>query len=196
MTQPVAPDPGVRLVHLPPSCLRALLEGDLAGAGEVVGLELPAAYLDEGWLWRLRLEQLAADPRAHGWLVHAVATHQDVVVGHAGFHGPPDDQGMVEVSYTIVPDHRGRGHARSALAGLLQRAAASAAVRTVRASVSPDNAASLHLVRTAGFVQVGEQWDDQDGLELVFERPSAARPGPSAAGRHDPRSGGSGSGAA
>jgi RimJ/RimL family protein N-acetyltransferase len=35
--------------------------------------------------------------------------------------------------------------------------------------VSPDNAASLALVRRAGFVHVGEQEDDEDGLELVHE---------------------------
>jgi hypothetical protein len=29
----------------------------------------------------------------------------------------------------------------------------------------------LHIVRAAGFQQVGQQWDDEDGLELVFERP-------------------------
>ena len=34
----------------------------------------------------------------------------------------------------------------------------------------PEIAASLHIVRAANFVEVGEQWDDQDGLELVFER--------------------------
>jgi L-amino acid N-acyltransferase YncA len=48
------------------------------------------------------------------------------------------------------------------------RAAIEAGVHTVRAANSPDNAASLHVVRAAGFVEVGEQWDDEDGLELVF----------------------------
>jgi hypothetical protein len=27
------------------------------------------------------------------------------------------------------------------------------------------------MFHTLGFVQVGDQWDDEDGLELVFERP-------------------------
>ena len=42
--------------------------------------------------------------------------------------------------------------------------------RVVRASISPDNEASLATIAGFGFVQVGEQWDDQDGLELLFER--------------------------
>jgi ribosomal-protein-alanine N-acetyltransferase len=91
------------------------------------------------------------------------------VVGKAGFHGPPDEHGMVEVGYAIVPELRRRGYARAALEALLQRAGREPAVRVVRASVSPDNAASLGLIRQYGFVRVGEQWDDEDGLELVYE---------------------------
>jgi RimJ/RimL family protein N-acetyltransferase len=42
-------------------------------------------------------------------------------------------------------------------------------VRVLRASVSPDNTASLAIVHAAGLVKVGEEWDDEDGLELVLE---------------------------
>jgi RimJ/RimL family protein N-acetyltransferase len=42
-------------------------------------------------------------------------------------------------------------------------------VRTLRASVAPDNDASLRLIGKLGFVQVGEQWDPDDGLELVHD---------------------------
>jgi ribosomal-protein-alanine N-acetyltransferase len=56
------------------------------------------------------------------------------------------------------------------LAELLRRAARQEPrVRTVRASISPDNAASLATIAGFGFVRVGEQWDDEDGLELLFE---------------------------
>jgi ribosomal-protein-alanine N-acetyltransferase len=37
------------------------------------------------------------------------------------------------------------------------------------ASVAPDNQASLSAVRELGFVKTGKQWDEEDGLELVFE---------------------------
>ena len=40
----------------------------------------------------------------------------------------------------------------------------------VRASVSPENVASLALIRSYGFQHVGEQWDEKDGRELIFER--------------------------
>ena len=55
------------------------------------------------------------------------------------------------------------------LAELLRRAAAEPAVTTVRASISPGNTASLATIAGFGFVEVGEAWDDEDGLETVFE---------------------------
>ena len=39
----------------------------------------------------------------------------------------------------------------------------------LRATISPDNAASLGLIAQFRFVEVGEQWDDEDGLETIYE---------------------------
>jgi len=38
-----------------------------------------------------------------------------------------------------------------------------------RASIAPDNVASLAVIGTFGFRQVGVQMDDIDGLELQFD---------------------------
>ena len=43
------------------------------------------------------------------------------------------------------------------------------------ASVSPHNTPSLALIRVFGFRRVGEQIDEIDGLEWVFERLLPAR---------------------
>ena len=37
-----------------------------------------------------------------------------------------------------------------------------------RVSIRPDNIASYRLASQYGFVKVGEQWDDEDGLEIVY----------------------------
>jgi RimJ/RimL family protein N-acetyltransferase len=105
-----------------------------------------------------------------------VAEPEGVVVGHAGFHGPPDETGMVEVAYSVDPAYRRRGYARAMLRELLRRAAAEPSVRTVRATISPGNVASLATIAGFGFAEVGEQWDEQDGRELIFE--VAARTSP------------------
>jgi RimJ/RimL family protein N-acetyltransferase len=48
-------------------------------------------------------------------------------------------------------------------------AASHPAVRTLRATFTPDNAGSRAIIEGAGFVLVGEQIDEEDGLELIYE---------------------------
>lgn len=172
----------VRFVELDGRVLAALLAGDLTAA------EVPLTdyFLTDRarWVWRYRLDQIAADPENARWMARLAVVvgggavdggaggGGGVVVGHGGFHGPPDESGMVEIGYAIDPAFRRRGYARATLVELLRRSAAEPDVRTVRATISPDNAASLATIAGFGFVEVGEQWDDEDGLELIFERPA------------------------
>jgi RimJ/RimL family protein N-acetyltransferase len=160
------------LVPLNMQILRALLDRDLPKASALLGYAIPEWYLDEHWLWGIRLDDIAADPKAEPWTVRAVVAADGTVIGHAGFHGPPNEDGIVEIGYTIAPQYRRRGYGREAARQLINIAARTPEVRTVRASVSPENLPSLALVRSLDFRQVGEQWDEIDGLELVFERPA------------------------
>ena len=163
--------PNIRFVPLSPAALTALIEGDLAAAEAAAGHPLSDYLVSESWLWRIRRDQIAADPASAGWIAQAVvAEPEDVVVGHAGFHGPPDAEGSVEVAYSVDPAYRRRGYARAMLTALLARADADPAVRLVKASIRPDNAGSLATIAGFGFAKVGEQWDPEDGLEFVFER--------------------------
>jgi hypothetical protein len=42
-------------------------------------------------------------------------------------------------------------------------------VTTVRVTISPDNDASNALAAQYGFAETGEQWDEDDGLEIIYE---------------------------
>ncbi len=163
--------PQLTMELLEPAAMEALLDGDLAAASRICRLELPPFFLEEAWLWRIRVDQVRRSPEDGPWLVRVVVLKPSrVVVGHAGFHGPPDAAGAVEIAYTIVPEQRGNGYAHAVLAALVEEARTHPDVHLVRATISPDNGPSLAVIRRGGFVQVGEQWDDVDGLELVVEK--------------------------
>ncbi len=159
--------------------LQALADGDLASAEASAPVPL-SAYLagpECRRVWQLRAVQVVVDPRSADWITRVVwDPGRRLAVGRAGFHGPPDD-GMVEVGYSIDPAHRRRGYARAALRALLQRAADDLAVTTVRASIAPGNAASRELVLGEGFVEVGQQIDEEDGPEIVYEVAAGSRLG-------------------
>lgn len=164
--------PTVAILPLSAPTLHALAAGDLTAARTAAGLALPEVFVAEDWIgtWRFRSLQVREDPASAAWITGAVWDAAAArVVGKAGYHGPPDAAGMVEVGYAVVPELRRRGYARAALEVLLRRAAAEPEVRVVRASVRPDNVASLALIQQYGFVAVGEQDDEEDGLEIIHE---------------------------
>ncbi|WP_045747431.1 MULTISPECIES: GNAT family N-acetyltransferase [Actinoplanes] len=170
--------PSIRFVTLSPAALTALIAGDLPAAGAAAGHPLSRYLVDENWLWRVRLDDITRDPRAADWIARAAVAEPDgIVVGHGGFHGPPDDDGIVEVAYSVDPAHRRRGYARAMLAALLERADADPQVTAVRASIRPDNTGSRATIAGFGFKKIGEQWDPQDGLEDVYLRSSRTTSG-------------------
>ncbi len=159
-------------MQLTGAVFRALVNADLTAANAVSPVPLSAYFTDPEWrgVWRMRSEQVEADPASEAWVTGVIwDEQQQVAVGRAGYHGPPDPAGMVEIGYAVDPAYRRRGYARAALEALLQRAAREPQVKTVRVTISPDNLASRQLASQYGFVEVGEQWDDEDGLEIIYE---------------------------
>jgi [ribosomal protein S5]-alanine N-acetyltransferase len=159
----------LQLDVLPADVLHALAAG---GTGTPVLARIPL-YLRGpacAGLWRMRSRQVRDTPTDAPWTTRLMIDPQVAApVGVAGFHGAPDRAGMVEVGYRVDPALRRRGYARAALETLLSVAQRHPDVRVVRATISPDNTASRTLVDGYGFVETGEQWDEEDGREIVYE---------------------------
>jgi len=164
--------PRVEVLQLDAAALRGLADGDLAAADRTSPVPLTPYLAGEECrgVWEIRAVQIVEDPASAAWITGVVwDPDRRLAVGRAGYHGPPDGDGMVEVGYSIDPQYRRQGYARAALRALIERARHEPGVRTFRATVSPDNAPSRDLVLSEGLVEVGEQWDEEDGLEIVYE---------------------------
>lgn len=154
--------------------MEALQRRDVEGATRVLGAAVPMWMADELQdFLNYRLGQVRADPAIRGWLGRSmVFTEPDGsrhAVGSIGFHGPPDAEGKLEVGYSVDPPYRRRGFAREAVRAMFDWAYEAHGITTFIASISPENEPSLRLTEQYGFVLVGEQMDEIDGLELVFE---------------------------
>ena len=161
------------LISLSPDAIEALFAGDHAAEEEELGLLIPRDWPepgDERWL-RIRLGQMRSDPAFQFWAVRLMALRSPtrVMVGHVGFHGPPDQRGTVEMGYTVLAPFRRKGYATEAVRGLMDWAAREHGVRRFRLSIAPLNAASMAIAARFGFRYVGEHVDEVDSVEHEFE---------------------------
>ncbi len=174
MDVPPIRTPRVELVSMSMPFMRLLLARDLEGAASEIGAGVPVDLADQlDNFLQFRIADLEVDPTAQPWLGRAIViTEPDGsrgIIGSAGFHSPPDADGRVEVGYRVEPAYRRRGLATEVVRALFDWAAREHGIRRFRASVAPDNVASLAIIRGLGFRQTGVQIDDIDGEELVFE---------------------------
>ena len=153
--------------------MRALVARDLPAAESEIGAIVPVDFPDrlDSFL-QFRIADLELDPAAQPWLGRVIVlpgpdgTRR--VIGSAGFHAPPGDDGRVEIGYRVEPDYRRQGVATEVARALFDWAHAQGVDR-FRAAVAPDNVASLAVIGQFGFERAGVQIDDIDGEELIFE---------------------------
>ena len=117
-----------------------------------------------------RIPRILADPGAAPYLLRmAVLRSEGVVIGSAGFHDRPDATGMIEIGLGIVPDRQGQGLATELLAGMWGWVVREPGVRVLRYTVAPDNLQSQAIIAKFGGEYRGQQIDDEDGPEDIYE---------------------------
>ena len=138
-----------------------LLRDDPTQFADTSGLTLAVGYLAfPEALDRIVAALEAGEPPE--WSSHLIVDPAaSTVVGLGGFKGPPRD-GVVEVGYSVAPDHRGRGHATNAVTAWVRQAAA-AGVSSVLASTLAGPNASTRVLERCGFERSAVLPDDRLG---------------------------------
>jgi ribosomal-protein-alanine N-acetyltransferase len=167
--------PRLQLLPLAPADILALIEGvqqfkERFGTPVADGLRdlFVSGEISPAWIAKLRVAT-AADVWLHGFAL--VDQESQSVIGTAGFKGPPDEAGMVEIGYGMAPSFQGHGFATEAAAALVEFAFDDGRVRLVRAHTLPTNNASTRVLEKCGFKFIGDVSDPDDGLVWRWERP-------------------------
>ena len=119
------------------------------------------------WLRNL----MTADASSAGWLGYYVIAKVDgkpMLAGTAGFKGKPDENGEVEIGYSIVPELHRKGIATAAIKLLTGHAFANPDLRRVKAETLPRLIPSIGVLVKCGFMQSGEGFDPEEGKTLHF----------------------------
>jgi len=107
-----------------------------------------------GYLYGLYREH----PEWEGWLAwYAVRIDNDypILCGSIGFKGPPDERGIVEIGYSVLPEFQGQGLATEMVAAIVQWAKNQSLVTRIEAETNIDNQASIRVLEKNNFVGAG-----------------------------------------
>ena len=117
-----------------------------------------------------RVPQVKADPSCNKWFVRFIVLQESgEVIGSTSFHGVPDENGMMEIGLGIEEPFRNQGYAREALQGMWSWVSTQPGVKTLRYTVSPQNLPSIAVINYFGFNYMGQQMDEIDGPENIYE---------------------------
>ena len=99
----------------------------------------------------------------------AVLKQSSTIIASAGFHNAPDPAGMIEIGFGVDNAYQNLGYGQEILHGMWSWVVNDPQVKTLRYTVSPDNLVSLNIIKKLNFNLIGEQIDEKDGLELIYE---------------------------
>ncbi len=164
--------PRLRLVGATPAHLRAELTSPAALA-QALGVAVspswpPELYDADATRWMLAWLESHPDEAEWGFY-YFVEDEASQAIGAGGYKGAPNDAGVVEIGYSVVPDRRRRGFAREAVDGLLAHAFADARVSRVVAHTLVELEPSIAVLRSAGFSFVGPGHDPQEPSAIQYE---------------------------
>lgn len=134
----------------------AALATNRALAAQVLEASLPSEWPRPGFVDVMRERAAASTGQDHFGIWVIVDPTIAAVIGDVGFHGPPTEDGSVEIGYSVLPDFRDQGFATEAATALVRWASSRPQVRAVIASCDSGNSASIRTLEKAGFRRTGE----------------------------------------
>ncbi|MGF1655865.1 MAG: GNAT family N-acetyltransferase [Verrucomicrobiales bacterium] len=155
-----------------------MVDEDVNRARDLVAFQISSRTSLAGKIWvARRLRMILEDSAQQLWMYRAIVRKADnEMVGHLSFHHKFPDPDLaqfsnsgVELGYTIEPGYRRMGYARESIMGMIGWARAEQTDADVFVTISPENQPSMQLAGSLGFIKVGENQDELDGLEYVMK---------------------------
>jgi ribosomal-protein-alanine N-acetyltransferase len=122
--------------------------------------------------FRARLSEDPASVEWYGWYaVQRFEGGRSVVIGAAGYLGPPGSDGTVEVGYSIAPEFQAQAYATEIVQALVTRAWSIPVVNRVIAHTQPSNVGSVKVLERCGF-RVVDPGGESGAVEYERLRPT------------------------
>lgn len=126
-----------------------------------VSFNVPANYPMDVYkqFFPYKIERFSKLPEENKWEGLIIASENNTVIGDIGFKSGPNEQGEINLGYSVLPTYQGRGFATEAAVGMVAWGLTQLGVEKVVATCSPDNNASIRVLQKAGLQHVREDSD-------------------------------------
>jgi RimJ/RimL family protein N-acetyltransferase len=140
-----------------------LLEDEKAFA-DLLGAEMAENWLIFPESVSYAKKMLEKDALALKWGMRVILYKpENKIIGTGGFKGAADENGMVEIGYSIAPKYQNRGLATEAAKGMLDYSFSHDFVKVVEAHTLAEENASGKVLQKCGLTKIGEKFDKEDG---------------------------------
>ena len=145
------------------------------------------AHAEPGWppgeydreaqvFFRDRLKEGGAS--VTGWycwyaLRHGSSDAPLTLIGACGYFGPPSEEGIVEIGFSILPGWQNLGYATDSAGLLIKNAFTDSRVQKVIAHTTPMNLASRKVLEKCGFNYVCREDESDNDLYAIMRNISA-----------------------
>lgn len=125
---------------------------DRAKLTELLGVKIPDTWPGNDLLEVLPffMKQTEQDPAKRVWDGIIIHKADQIAIGGFGFHGAPDEAGMVEIGYNIIPEYEGQGYATEMAHAVIEWVLQKPEITRVTAECLQTNIGSIRVLEKVG----------------------------------------------
>jgi len=125
---------------------------DKSKLGEMVGVRVPEHWPgpDLAEALPFLMEHMKKDPAGPVWDGIIIHKADEVIIGDMGYKGEPNEEGAVEIGYSIIPEYRNQGYATEMAHRLIAWAFQEQGVEVITAECLNDNIGSIKVLAKVG----------------------------------------------
>jgi len=125
---------------------------DRAKLAEMLEVAIPGAWPGADMLEALPffIEVMEKDPAGLVWDGIILQKAEQIAIGGIGFHGGPDEVGMVEIGYNIIPAYERQGYATEMARRVIEWAFHTPGIQVITAQCLDDNIGSIRVLEKVG----------------------------------------------
>ena len=119
---------------------------------EILEAEIPEDWPGADLLEALPffIQALEKDPVGLIWDSIIIHKAEQIAIGGIGFHGGPDEAGMVEIGYNIIPAYEGQGYATEMARRVIDWAYHTPGILVITTECLDDNIGSIRVLEKVG----------------------------------------------